>query len=89
MHGTNVKIITYLLIPWCRVLLEKLTGFAASQETPRICKNYYIIKFMKHNGSFSIKNTENVKGRAIPLQDWTGPEGSRRFRLPDFKTIGT
>jgi hypothetical protein len=30
-----------------------------------------------------------VKGRAIPLQALTGPEGSRRFRLPDFKTIGT
>ena len=31
----------------------------------------------------------NVKGKAIPLQAWTGPEGSRRLRLPDFKTIGT
>jgi hypothetical protein len=29
------------------------------------------------------------KGKAIPFQDWTGPEGSRRLRLPDFKTIGT
>ena len=29
------------------------------------------------------------KFKAIPLQGWTGPEGSRRFRLPDFKTIGT
>jgi hypothetical protein len=28
------------------------------------------------------------KGKAIPLQAWTGPEGSRRLRLPDFKTIG-
>jgi len=27
---------TYLLTPWGRVLLEKLTGFAASQEIPRI-----------------------------------------------------
>jgi hypothetical protein len=25
-----------------------------------------------------------VKGKAIPLQAWTGPEGSRRLRLPDF-----
>jgi hypothetical protein len=25
----------------------------------------------------------------IPLQVWTGPEGYRRLRLPDFKTIGT
>jgi len=26
---------------------------------------------------------------AIPLQAWTGSYGSRRLRLPDFKTIGT
>jgi hypothetical protein len=29
------------------------------------------------------------KGKTVPLQAWTGPEGSRRLRLPDFKTIGT
>jgi hypothetical protein len=29
------------------------------------------------------------KGKAIPLQALTGPEGSKRLRLPDFKTIGT
>jgi len=27
--------------------------------------------------------------KAIPLQAWTGPEGSRRLRLPDFKTVST
>jgi hypothetical protein len=32
---------------------------------------------------------KQVKGKAIPLQVLTGPEGSRRLRLPDFKTIGT
>jgi hypothetical protein len=38
------------------------------------------------------KRPENItkgKGKAIPLQTWTGPKGSRRFRLPHFKTIGT
>jgi hypothetical protein len=29
------------------------------------------------------------KGKAIQLQALTSPEGSRRLRLPDFKTIGT
>ena len=29
------------------------------------------------------------KDKAIQLQNWTVPEGSRRLRLPDFKTIGT
>jgi hypothetical protein len=28
-------------------------------------------------------------GKAIPLQAWTGPEGSGKLRFPDFKTIGT
>jgi hypothetical protein len=30
---------TYLLTPYSRVLLEKLTGFAANQEIPRILWN--------------------------------------------------
>ena len=28
--------LTYLLTPWSRVVLEKLTGSAVSQEIPRI-----------------------------------------------------
>jgi len=27
--------------------------------------------------------------KPIPVQTWTGPEGSRRLKLPDFKTVGT
>jgi len=26
------------------------------------------------------------KGKSVPLQAWTGPEGSRTLRLPDFVT---
>ena len=35
------------------------------------------------------KRFVSVKVKAIPIQAWTGPEGSRRLRLPDFKTTGT
>jgi len=28
------------------------------------------------------------KGKAVPLQAWTGPEGSRKLRFPDFVTTG-
>ena len=35
----NGKVHTYLLTPWSRVLLEKLTGSAASQEIPRTLWN--------------------------------------------------
>jgi hypothetical protein len=39
--------------------------------------------------TFSLLDTKINKGRTIPLQTWTGLEGSRRLRLPDFKKIGT
>jgi hypothetical protein len=38
----------------------------------------------KLSGSFFI-----VRSKAIPLQALTGPEESKRLRLPDFKKIGT
>jgi len=27
-----------------------------------------------------------LKGKAVPLQAWTGPEGSRKLRFPDYVT---
>jgi hypothetical protein len=41
------------------------------------------------NGNGSLTKGTEKKGKAIPLQAWTGPEGSRRLRLADFKTVGT
>jgi hypothetical protein len=37
----------------------------------------------------SIPLNMSVKGKAIPLQAWTVPKGSRKLRLPDFKTVGS
>jgi hypothetical protein len=34
-------------------------------------------------------NVSSLQDKAIPVQPWTGPEGSRRLRLPDFMTVGT
>jgi len=36
---------------------------------------------------YSVVTQLKGKGKAIPLHAWTGPEGSGRLRLPDFKTI--
>ena len=36
LSGLLTYLLTYLLTPWSRVLLEKLTGFAANQEIPHI-----------------------------------------------------
>ena len=32
-------------------------------------------------------DTIKGKGTAVPLQAWTGPEGSRKLRIPDFVTM--
>jgi hypothetical protein len=34
-------------------------------------------------------NSKTGKGKAIPVQIWTGPGGSRRWRILDFQMIGT
>jgi hypothetical protein len=40
----------------------------------------------KHIGA---RVVASIRCKAIPLQAWTGPEGSRSLRPPDFKTVGT
>ena len=31
-------------------------------------------------------HTHTYKGKAVPLQAWSFPEGSRKLRFPDFMT---
>jgi len=41
------------------------------------------------NKTFKFHKEEDIqvkKGKAVPLQAWTGPEGSRKLRLPDYVT---
>ena len=33
-----------------------------------------------------VTNTGKGKSKAVPLQAWGGPEGSRKLRFPDFMT---
>jgi len=64
--------------------MQQLTScyyFNTSNRSSQKCEQS---SFVLQNLIFNVK-----KGKAIPLQAWTGPEGSRRLRLPDFKTIGT
>jgi hypothetical protein len=53
--------------------------------------------YVPHNINLSVDNIltrriwdrSSTDSKAIPLQALTGSEGSRRLRLPNFKTIGT
>jgi len=37
--------------------------------------------------TFCVLTSVICKGKTFPLQAWTGPEGSRRLKLPDFKIV--
>jgi len=32
--------------------------------------------------------TKKLESKVMTVQEWTDPEGSRRLRLLDFKTVG-
>jgi hypothetical protein len=73
-------------------VLSRLNGIfnlSAFSNTNKIRKDFFHLR----KEADSIRNVvpilECCKGKVIPLQAWTGPEGSRRLRLPDFMTIGT
>jgi len=42
-------------------------------------------RFVTQKTYFVQVETIKGKGKAIPLQAWMGPDGSRWLRLPDFK----
>jgi hypothetical protein len=46
-----------------------------------------IYNYSKHISPETVSTS--VKDKAFPLKAWGGLEGSRRLRLPDFKTIDT
>jgi hypothetical protein len=53
-------------------------------ETKKWCEESIQISMQ-----YVVINIIQYKGKAVPVQTRTGPEGSRRLRLPDFKTVGT
>ena len=46
----------------------------------------WCILFNGENISFDASLVIYIEGKAIPLQAWSGPEGSRKLRFPDFVT---
>jgi hypothetical protein len=50
------------------------------------CLNKYISLDMHRRLSYWLKG--KGKGKAIPLQARTDPEGTRKVKIPDFMTVG-
>ena len=44
------------------------------------------LKTQPYSKQFTTQGKGKCKGKAVPLQAWCGPEGSRKLRFPDFMT---
>ena len=51
-----------------------------------VYSEYFQILTLKVNLTFRGPYIVIYKGKSVSLQDWTGPEGSRKLRFPDFVT---
>jgi hypothetical protein len=63
-------ILTYLLTQWSRVLLEKLTGFAASQEIPRIYGTWKFITVLSSARQLSLSWARSIQSPQPPPISW-------------------
>ena len=61
---------TYLLIPWSRVLLEKLTASAASQEIPRIFGTRRFITVLTSARHMSVSWANSIQSPQPPPTSW-------------------
>jgi len=43
-------------------------------------------RFINTSNSLKYYKNKNGTGKSVPLQAWSGPEGSRKLRFPDFMT---
>ena len=73
-HASNCSIsshlLTYLLTPWSRVLLDKLTGSAASQEIPRIFGTRRFITVPTSVRHLSVSWANSIQSSQPPSTSW-------------------
>jgi hypothetical protein len=67
---SRTHLLTYLSAPWSRVVLEKLTGFAASQEIPRIYGNRNFITVLTSARHLSLSWARSIQSQQPPPTSW-------------------
>jgi hypothetical protein len=70
LQVSSGSILTYLLTPWSRVLLEKLTGSAASQEIPRIFVTRKFITLLTNARHLSLSWANSIQSPQPPRTSW-------------------
>jgi hypothetical protein len=61
-----------------------LVGFIIRKYN-RLVSNF-IFCTVHYNSKGKGKGQGQGQGKAVPLQAWSGPEGSRKLRFPDYMT---
>jgi hypothetical protein len=59
------------------------SGDSKSYISLNICKQTHV----GINHSFTMTDSIKGKGKAVPLQAWSGPEGSRKLRFPGHRIV--
>jgi hypothetical protein len=50
-------------------------------------RQYYLFAILQRSLKIKKRKKADRKIKAVPLQAWSGPDGSRKLRFPDFITI--
>ena len=70
IHTLITYLLTYLLTPWSRVLLEKLTDSAASQEIPRIFGTRKFLTVLTSARHLSLSWANTIEFPQPPPTSW-------------------
>ena len=70
LNNPFYTLLNYLLTPWNRVLLEKLTGSAASQEIPRIFGTRKFITVLTSARHLSLPWANSIQSSQAPPTSW-------------------
>ena len=79
---TGVQNIASLWVLW-RSIREAIT---MQLRNDRITTNYFFKCVSGFGTSARTSTATTIRGKAVPLQAWSGQEGSRKLMFPDFTT---
>jgi hypothetical protein len=75
---SDIEVIYRIFFFSCKLRRRYLTlTHAVKTKSSHLGNNQYFYVFTA---------VKKKKGKAVPLQAWSGPEGSRKLRFPDYMT---
>jgi hypothetical protein len=86
MHGATIKV-TNSTVQILILTVQKKTEYPLHHTAVNIIPGFF--RMYEVTIKYAKPLTVKRKGKAVPVQTWKGPEGSRRLRLPDCRRICT